>query len=543
MNYRYVCRVVGLFLLAYSPTMLIPLAVGYCVGEPFGVEPFDTVWGFCAAASVTIAMAFVLLGASLGSKTEFFHKEGILSVAAVWYLVVVCSALPFVFTGTADFASATFESASGLTTTGASVFGAKGLPAIEDLPASLLFWRAQLHWIGGLGIIVMFLVLLPMTGATQKRLFFGEVPGISKDTLRPRMTRTVALLFRIYLLLTIAITTGFLVFGMNLFEAVCHAFATIATGGFSTRNLSIGAFHSLGIEMVCLIGMLMSGTSFALYFSAFEVLTRRDEHGTEAQLTVWGKVRRAIHVFWTDREFRLYVTIWMVVTSLITITLVIHGPGIPEPPGEVHDYTNVGEALRSASFSVGSLSTSTGFGTRDYLGWPFLAHALLILIMLHGGCTGSTSGGLKVARFLVVLKLVSRGFRRFLRPRRVEKPLQLGDDNYLDAEGLEEIVTFSAVWFITWLLGGLAILFLSEVDVLTAFSSVLSCMGNIGPGVTEVLPHTLTPLNDAGVNVGPYGSYGAFTGAPKLLFAFIMVAGRLEIYAAIAVFAPSFWKD
>ncbi|MFQ5505652.1 MAG: TrkH family potassium uptake protein [Planctomycetota bacterium] len=541
MNLRYVSRVVGLFLLCYAPTMLLPLLVGWLMDDSSPADGFATTGAFVGAAGVTVALALLLLRAGERATGEFFRKESILSVALVWYLAVACSALPFVFSGSLGLVDGVFESASGLTTTGASAFGGGTTPKISQLPSELLFWRALTHWIGGLGIIVMFLVVLPVMGTTQKRLYVVEVPGISKDTLRPKLTSTVLVLFRIYLVLTLAIAAGYLAFGMNVFEAVCHSFATIATGGFSTRDYSIGEFGSLGIETVCLAGMLLSGTSFGLYYKAVDELRRPPMHQEPAGPVQ--RLRRVFKVFWSHQEFRLYITMWLLVSLGITVTLVTHGPAIPDPSGETHDYSQLGQALRGGSFAAASLSTSTGFANRDFLGWPFLAHALLILVMLHGGCSGSTSGGLKVVRFLLMLKLVGRGFRRFLRPRRVEKSIHLGEGQSFDAAQLRDVVTFTAAWFVTLLVGGLAVLFLAEVDELTAFTSVLSCMGNIGPGITEVLPHTLAPANDLGVSVGPYGSYGTLPAMAKLVLSFVMVAGRLEVYTAVVVFVPSFWRD
>lgn len=540
-NVRSVVHVVGLFLMAYAATMLVPIAVGLVMGEDLVGGHFATLRGFLVGTAVTLGIALLLVRIGTSAGPDFFRREGILSVAVIWYAAVICSAIPFTASGALGLTDAIFESASGLTTTGASVFGASTTAKISALPPSLLFWRAETHWIGGLGIIVMFLVLLPVLGTTQKRLYVAEVPGISKDTLRPRLRRATLALIVIYVALTLLITVGFLVCGMNLFEAVAHSFATIATGGFSTRDLSIGEFKSIPLEVVCILGMLLSGTSFGLYYKAGETLRGEPAHRGETSLAI--RLKRVVGVFWSDREFRLYVTIWAAVSLAVMITLLSHAPVIPDPSGETHDYAKVGESLRAASFSVASLSTSTGFGSRNFLGWPFMAHALLILVMLHGGCSGSTSGGLKVARFLVMLKLVGRGFHRFLRPRRVEKPLQLGPGRFLDPEQLEEVVTFSAAWIVTLLVGGLLVLFLAEVDELTAFTAVLSCMGNIGPGITEVLPHTLAPANDLGISIGPYGSYGAFPAMAKILLSFVMVVGRLEVYTAVTVFVPAFWRD
>ncbi|MAE75824.1 MAG: hypothetical protein CMJ85_03020 [Planctomycetes bacterium] len=535
-----VAKVLGAFAMLFSLTMLLPLAVGAVSGETFEQKAGNTVRGFGIAAAIGVALGLVLVLLGRKSKGEFFRREGILTVACVWLLVGALGALPFWISGWfSGFWDAFFESVSGLTTTGSSVLGAGGNSQVEELPPSLLFWRSWLHWLGGLGIVVMFLAFLPALGITEKTLFQAEVAGVSKEGLRPRIRHSTLMLFRIYVVITSGLFLAYLVCGMGVFDAVNHAFSTIATGGFSTKNASIGGFHNVAIEIVAVIGMLMAATNFGLYHRFTSLFRPVFRDGIVPKLKKLPTPKAVLRVFFGDPEFRLYAAVFALATVAIIVTLAVSGTNVEDPgAGRVQAYQDsLVDCARAAPFQVSSMISSTGFANSNTLAWPLLAQAIILILMLAGGCSGSTGGGLKMARVMILFKLIARSLRRFVRPRAVE-PLRVGQDP-LDQEIADRVVALAALWIATLAVGSLAIQLMEpQLDLLGSFSSMVTCLCNMGPAFTSVVGG-----EPFGPNIGSYGSFGEFGAGTKAFMAFVMVLGRLEIYTALIIVFPGFWKD
>ncbi len=547
MSLRHVAKVLGIFLLFYSAAMLVPLGVGAIRGDLAVEGAFHPVRGFLLAASAGFLCGGILWVLGRRSEGEFYRKDGILAVSGIWIAAGMLGALPFVFSGVLGFWDGFFEATSGLTTTGSSVFGSSRTPRISELPSSILFWRALTHWMGGLGIVVMFLVFLPALGITEKTLFQAEVPGVSKEGLRPRIRQSALVLFRIYLLITSALILGYLAFGMGVFDAVCHSFATIATGGFSTRDYSVGEFNSLGIEVVAITGMILAGTNFALFHRVGRSFRRSAAGGSLWNPRNWPSLRELVGIFSRDPEFRFYFLTYLGVVVLITFLLLDLGTLVPGEAqiGRNHDYSTLGGALRDASFQTASLISSTGFANSNLLNWPLVAQAVLVLLMIGGACGGSTGGGIKAARVLILAKHLARGLRKFVRPRAVD-PVRFGE-NKLDRDLLDSVLALFVSWILILALGSILVLFLErELDVFSAFTTTVTCLNNMGPGFTALVRDAagnLVPANPGGFDVGSYGCFGEFGSATKGLLGFVMILGRLEVYAPLAILMPGFWRD
>ncbi|MFQ5506263.1 MAG: TrkH family potassium uptake protein, partial [Planctomycetota bacterium] len=456
-------------------------------------------------------------------------------------------AVPFWLTGgiVDSYWDGLFESTSGLTTTGSSIFGSGGNSAISELPPSILFWRSWLHWIGGIGIVVMFLIFLPFLGISEKTLFQAEVAGVSKEGVKPRIRQSAAVLLRIYVAITMTLLLLYFAFGMNLFESICHAFATIATGGFSTRDFSLGEFNSdantwgLGIELTAILGMLMAGTNFGLYHRAAQQLKKGAHKRWSARIL--GLPRQVLGVFMRDPEFRFYLTVYVLVVVILTLTLWTGGVTVDGAgsTGRIHN-AGLGSCARDTSFQAASLISSTGFANCNLLSWPMLGQFLIMTIMFGGGCGGSTGGGLKMARVLMVLKLLARALRRFLRPRSVE-PLRFGTET-VDQDVIDRVLSLFVGWIAILMFGSiLLIVFEPELDGLSAFSSILTALCNMGPGFTQLAGGV--PANLGGHDVGSYGSFGFLSPTSKAMMSFVMILGRLEVFTLLVVFLPDFWRD
>ena len=526
MNLAQVARILAGFAAFFGLSAVVPLAVSLYETETEARYATTSGFGACIVLGLAVA-ALLRFGGGRAQPAQFFRKEGIAVVAFAWLLAGALAAVPFVWSGALRHgADALFESFSGLTTTGASVFGSSRTPAVESLPASLLLWRAMLQWMGGLGIILAFLVLLPAMGAIGKNLLSSEYAGIGSETIRPRLQEQGRLLFRLYSALTLAAFGLLTLCGMPAFDALCHAMTTLSTGGYSTRNASIGAYESLPIELVVLVFMWIGGTNFPLLY---------------AWLTN-GVTRPSL--LWQSPEFRLYVYYTLLVDGLVTIVLRLYGAHVPDDlTGSMHDYSRIGECLRHAAFNVVSVMTSTGYCSVDFQQWPRPAVMILIGCMLIGACTGSTSGGLKILRLLVFLKLITYTVRHFIRPKSIEK-LKV-DDQVLPNAVVSAILAMALLWAASVGLGAMLLSLEPGMGVLSSLSSSASMLGCTGPGLTAV---TRLPTGEFGlaldgaINVGPYGSFGELPGWAKIVMSFQMLLGRLEILPLLALLAPSFWR-
>jgi trk system potassium uptake protein TrkH len=409
-------------------------------------------------------------------------------VSLGWLGAGLFGALPFYLSGQIPlFTDSVFETFSGLTTTGASI-----LQNVEALAPSLLLWRSLCHWLGGMGIILLSLAILPFLGVGGMQLYKAEVPGPAPDKLRPRIKDTALLLWKVYLLFSCVLFLLLLLGGMDIFQAVNHAFSTIATGGFSTQSASVGHFDSIYLEVVIMLFMFIAGTNFALHFR----LLAAD-----------------FKPYWRNTEFRVFAL--LVLAAVILVCLSIWGPV----------YQGFGDALRFGSFQVLSLITSTGFTTADYDLWPGLAQVVLLLSMLMGGCAGSTAGGMKCMRLILLFKHGMRELRRLIHPRAVMH-VKLGD-RLVPEEVLQGIWGYFVLYLFLACISALALAALG-LDMLSAFAAVIACVSNIGPGFAAV---------------GPAQNYAQIPWAGKWVLSLCMLLGRLEIYTVLIMFHPQFWKN
>jgi trk system potassium uptake protein TrkH len=420
---------------------------------------------------------------------NFLNKEVFCVVTLGWLLASFFGALPYLFSGVfSSFASAYFETMSGFTTTGATV-----LTDIEALPHGILFWRSLTHWLGGMGIIVLFIALFPSVGIGGMQMFQAESPGGTMTTkLKPRISETAKILWSIYLIMTIVETFLLYLLGMPLFDALCHTFGTVATGGFSTKNASIGYYNNVGIEWVIIIFMFLAGANFALYYHVFRT--------------------KKLEVFTRNSEFKLYL--FLVLAAVLGVT-----GNLSWGSGKA-----IGESVQQAAFQVVSIITTTGFGTADFALWPYFSQAILVTLMFIGGCAGSTGGAIKVGRILVLLKQAKLELRHSLHPRAV---LNLKIDGQSMAQ--ENVVNILQFFFLYLMVVGLGTVFMTwgGLDLVTSFTSVVTTLGNVGPGLAVA---------------GPTQNFSFLPATGKYFLSFLMLLGRLELYTVLVLFLPSFWR-
>lgn len=478
MNYRMIDRVLGLILLCTAVLMLLPLTAGLCFGE--------NVLNFVITISIGAAAGFLLTRIK-PRTTALFARDGFVIVGLGWIMISLLGALPFVISGSIpNYIDAVFETVSGFTTTGATV-----VTDIEGMPRGDLFWRSFTHWIGGMGVLVFIMAVLPMSGEHSMHIMRAEVPGPTVGKLVPRARKTASILYLIYVALTAIETVMLMCGGMSFYDALLHAFATAGTGGFSTRAASIGAFHSLYIEMVTATFMLIFAVNFNLYF-----------------LLLIGRLRDVVK----NEELHWYLGI--VGLAVLGIAL-----GIREM------YGGVGTALRHAYFNVATIISTTGFGTEDFNLWPEYCKWILVLLMFVGACAGSTGGGLKVSRVAMLFKTARSEIKQMIRPRSVA-PVQM-DGRRAEAGAVRAVSVFFLLFVFLLLAFTFAVSF-DGYDLATNFTATLSCLSNIGPGLSLV---------------GPTGNFSIFSYPSKILLSFAMLLGRLEIYPILVLFSRHTWKN
>ncbi|TXH71637.1 MAG: potassium transporter [Thiothrix sp.] len=482
MQYGVIFRILGIFLMLFSLTMLPPIAIGELMGDP---DLSNFWWGFG-----TVLVAGLLLWVPFRQcRNELRLRDGYLIAVLFWVGLSVAATIPLSLSESFDIslANAFFETVSGFTTTGATV-----LVGIDSLPRSINFYRLELHWLGGMGMIVLAVAILPMLGIGGMQLYKAEAPGPVKDSkLTPRITETARLLWYIYLMLTLIGIGLFLLGGMTWFDAVCHAFSAVATGGFSTHDSSLGFFDSAFIDYSAMFLMIMGGISFTLHFTVLH--------------------NKSIKYYWADSELRVYLLIMLLVWLISMIVLMHH-----------KTYPDFFSTLRYASFQVVSIMTSTGLLTTDFSVWPTLLPVLLMFVSFVGGCAGSTGGGLKVIRFLLLMKQGWREVSLLTHPH-------AHTHIKVNGEPVPETVT-RAIWgffsmyvavFTIFMLGMMA----AGHDQVTSFSAVTAALNNMGVGLGEV-SSSFSGLDD-------------FT---KWWLAFAMLMGRLELFTILVLFSPSFWR-
>lgn len=481
MHYAIVAKVLGRLLLLVAGLMAPSLVVAIIYQGP-DIPAF--------LFSIGILVAIGVLSSFIPTKdTRIKIIDGLAVVTLGWVLAALFGSLPFIFSGSITSpVDAFFETISGMTTTGATI-----LTDIEVLPRGILFWRSFTHWIGGMGILVFIIAIIPTLGVGGFHIFKAESPGPVADKIVPRIKDTAKILYIAYFLLTIAETILLLLGGMTLYDALVHSFGTLGTGGFSVKNASIAAYGSTYIHVVISIFMLLAGTNFSLYFAIYK--------GN------WKSI-------FEDREFRFYMGVVLVSTLLIAGDLILFSDN------------PVGRSLRDSLFQVASITTTTGYGTADFDQWSNFSKMILFTLMFIGGSAGSTSGGMKSIRILVLLKVIKRELQRVTHPRGVFA-LKLGDKPVAN-ETVSSITSFFVLYMALFAGGTLLITLIEGYDLVSSASSVAATLGNIGPGFELV---------------GPTRNFSHFSDTSKLLFSALMLLGRLELYTVLALVAPKNWRS
>ncbi len=481
MNYKLIVHMLSVALVFVALFMTLPVFVSLIY------KGDDTI---ILAISMLVTLLSGVTGYLLtrGARgEEIRHRDAFVIVCIAWATIAFFGALPYVLAGTFNtFTDAYFESMSGFTTTGASA-----LTDIEKIPKGLLFWRSLTQWIGGMGIILFALAILPLIGGGGMQLFKAEVPEISVDKLRPRIVDTAKALWFIYVGLTTLTTVVYLLGGMDIYDAVSHAFTTMATGGFSTKNASIAHYKSPFIEYASALFMFLAGINYSLYFNLLQ-----------------GKASAVIK----NNEFRFYGATTLVIMTLITLDLLVTAE------------TTIEDSFRLALFQTTSIMTTTGYATADFERWSPFAQSLLLLCMFFGGMIGSTAGGIKQVRVLLMLKQGYREIYQLIHPHAITT-LKL-DNKFLSKEVLGSIWGFVFLFLVMCSIATIGMT-LCGVDLVTAFTTVLSAAGNVGPALGEA---------------GPAENYSNIPTTGKWILVFCMLAGRLEVYTVLILFVPNFWK-
>ncbi|MEW9935990.1 TrkH family potassium uptake protein [Clostridium butyricum] len=479
MNYKAVLSILGNVVKYMVALLFVPLLIALYYGE-------GDAKSFLLTILIGAPIGFILSNIK-AEKKAIYAKEGFLIVGFAWIIISAIGALPFVISGAIpSFIDAFFETVSGFTTTGATI-----LTAIEGLPKGILFWRSFTHWIGGMGFLIFMLALIPSLGSNSIHLLKAESPGPSPGKIVPKIKETAKILYLIYFALTLIEGILLMCAGMNLYDAVIHAMGTAGTGGFSNMNASIAAFNSPAIEWIITIFMLIFGINFALYFQILK-----------------GNFKG----FFKNEELRYYLLIIVSAFILITVNIISLNGG------------DIILSVRQSAFQVSSIVTSTGFATVDFNFWPTLSKLIIVMLMFVGAMAGSTGGGIKTVRIVIMLKAIKREINKIIHPKRVNS-VKI-DGKTVDEDIIHGVFLFIGAYIIISLIAIFIISF-DNFDVVTTVTSVITTMSNIGPGL-EV--------------VGPAGNFAAFSPLSKLVLSFCMLAGRLEIYPMLIMFSPSIWR-
>ena len=475
MNFKVVFKIVGRVITMEAFVMLVPMFVAALYGED--ITPF--------LMSIILVLFLGVILSSMNATKEFFIREGFFTVGLIWLATGFIGALPFYYSGYfPSFIDCIFESCSGFTTTGATI-----LTEIESLPKGILFWRSLTHWLGGMGVLVLATALIPTIGIRTKYLTQAESPGPVFSKLVPKQAQTSKILYAIYCFLTIAEAICLRIAGMPWYDSFIHAFGTAGTGGFSNMNASVGAYDSFAIDMVISIFILLFSINFAMYFL---LMTRKFKE-----------------IFKSD-ELRFFLAIVALATFIVTINI-------------NHIYPDFREAFRYAFFQVCSIISTTGFATTDWLYWPQICQMIFILLMFCGACAGSTGGGMKCSRILVVFRVIRREIHHIIHPRSVQV-VKL-DGKVVEEKTIHSILTFVGAYFII-IMAGAVVVSLDGFGFSECFTVSLTCVSNIGPGL--------------GV-FGPAGNFSSLSGFSKGFLSFCMIIGRLEIFPILVLLSPSSW--
>ncbi len=473
-------RIIILLLLIVSSTMLLPAGIALYYGEISALRSFLIPFFICLAAGT------VFLFAGRDKKLKLSARSGFAVTACAWIFASLLGAFPLFLSGSiTSFTDAFFESVSGFTTTGATI-----LSAVENLPVSMNVWRCQMHWLGGMGIVALTVALMPLLGVGGFQLIKAETTGPEKGKFTPKITATAKILWFIYAGFTVIQTLLLMLAGMNFPDAVSHTFATLGTGGFSTRNASVGAYNSAAVDWICTVFMILAGVNFTLYF---RIIQRKGKEVLE------------------NTELKVYVSI-IVISILITASVIL-----PQ-------YGTLSKALRYSAFQVASIITTTGFTTTDYTTWAPEAQLVLFFLMFVGSCSGSTGGSIKVIRWVVMAKQMMNEIRRMLHPHGV---FSIRINGRAGRKDIVYSVTAFMFLYLMLLMITTLIASLDGADLVTSLTASLATVGNIGPGFGKV---------------GPVENYHFFSPLVKWWFSFAMLAGRLELYTMLIFFMPAYWK-
>ena len=483
MQLSIVAKTIGLLLMVFSFAQVPPLIVDLIYSEG---EYLSFVYSF----ALTVLGGLILWWPFKEVKKDFRLREGVLIVVCFWIVLSLFGTLPFLITdsiSSLSFSEAFFESMSGLTTTGATV-----LNQLDELPKSILFYRQQLQWLGGMGIIVLAVAVLPLLGVGGMELYHAESSGIAKDRLTPKLRNTAIALWKIYVSLTVLCAVGYFLSGMSIFDAVSHSFSTVAIGGFSTHDGSIGYFNSATIETIAMIFMFLAGINFSLHFVAWN--------------------NRSLVDYIKDSEFKTYAMV-LICSSIIVITaLSLNG-----------QYESANETIRHSLFQTISIATTTGFTSQNYSSWPAAIPVFLIMMSFIGACVGSTGGGIKVVRILVMFRLGMKEIHKFIRPN-AQVSVKLNKSS-INEKALVSVLGFFSLYAISFFLI-LMLLMFAGLDQVTAYSATAATMNNLGPGLGDVAQN--------------YSSVGEVA---KWILSFSMLIGRLEVLTIIAIFHKAFWRQ
>lgn len=478
MNGKMIRHIVGKMLGVEALLLLLPALVGVIYQE-------ESAKWFVVTAAI-LGIIYLLLGRKKPKNSRFYGKDGMVVVSSAWVLWSLFGALPFTLSGCIPYyLDAFFEIVSGFTTAGSTI-----LTDVEALPQCMLFWRSFSHWIGGMGVLVFVMVITSLDKKSAMYLMKAEVPGPEKDKLVPKMTSTARILYGMYFIFTVVEVILLLFGGMNLFDSLIHSFGSAGTGGFSNYNDSVGHFNSVYIETVITTFVVLFGVNFNLYF-----------------LAVLGDVKSVVK----NEELRAYLLIIAIATGAITLNI-------------CNQYGSVWKAFRYAIFQVTTIITTTGYSTADYVTWPMFSQFILMLLMIIGGCASSTSGGIKVSRFLMILKSIKREIKQMVHPKSVS--IIRVNGKKISTDVLRNLyiylLAYAGIFAVSML-----IVSLDNFDFGTTFGAVLTTLNDVGPGIGMV---------------GPAGNFAAFSPLSKLVLCIDMLAGRLEIFPFLMLFTALKWK-
>ena len=485
MNTLLLLRLVGSILLVEGAAMTPSLLISLIYGD--GDAP-----AFLWPILILVAIGLPLQLLCKPEQKNLRAREGFLAVALSWVLLSLFGSLPFMFSGVIpNFVDALFETVSGFTTTGASI-----MTQLEGQPHGIMFWRSFTHWVGGMGVLVLTLALLPQMSGRTSHLVRAESPGPTLSKLAPKMGDTAKILYIIYGVLTLIEWVALMLAGLNAYDAAIHALGTAGTGGFSNYSASVGHFDSALVDAIITVFMVAFGVNFVLYY---KLLTRS-----------WSDIRE-------NEELKWYLGIYAAATLAITLLLMINQP---------EQYGSLGTALRYSSFQVATIISTTGFATTDFNLWPIAVRMIILMAMFLGSCAGSTAGGMKICRIGMLCKQGVREVRRTFQPRKIH--VVRFDGKPVDKNVLRSVLVFAFMYVMLVIVGGMLISLEGRFDVETNFTAALTCVSNVGPGLGTV--------------VGPSGNFANYGPFAKIVLSFLMLAGRLEIFPLLALCHPAMWR-